>query len=120
MNQIKTFEELKGKTIVDFKTSHEELWLKFSDNSFTALEIQFSIQGFGDTQNSIGVSKYDACKTEEILVDFGIITRQEFLVACDLEEKNDERLRKMMIEEDAKRYEEAELLQLKKLKEKYE
>ncbi len=74
MKQIFNSEELIGKTIEDFYFSEEEeLWIKFTDNSFVVIE----------TDNGIDVKNYVVSKTNSGLVNIGVISQEEYNAALE-------------------------------------
>jgi hypothetical protein len=117
-NEIKKIKDLKGKTISDLKLDGD-LWLKFTDGTFAVLVVNDITEGFGYTRNEVNIYKYGKDKTEETLVDLGIITKKEHEQAIrereiEYKKREDERIAER--EESIRK---SELEQFKKIKSKY-
>jgi hypothetical protein len=119
MKNITKIKDLRGRTIVDTKTYCGDLWLKFSDNSFAVLVVNDITEGFGYRKEEVNLYQYGKDKTEYTLVKIGLITEQEYKIACYEEEKENEKRQQERQEEERKRIEQHELEHLKKLSDKY-
>ena len=118
MEQITDFQGLKGKVISDVKQSGSDLYLRFTDGSFAVMTLEHLSEGF-NTREIVSIDDYKKDKTEETLVELGIITKAEYEEACKeelirYEERCSDREAK-----DLKRQEDAEREMLQKLQTKY-
>jgi hypothetical protein len=118
-NQIKSLINLNGKTIIDVKKHCDDLWLKFSDNTFAVLVINDITKGFGQTKTEIDLDEYSRDKTEYILVELGLISKQEYDEAIEQDKLEEEIYAKKREIEEKERIEKYELEQLEKLLLKY-
>lgn len=119
MNQLLNATEFVGKTIAAVQFSDEEFWIKFTDGSFSVLDIEDRTEGFGHTKNAIVVSDWIKDKTSKELLLLRLITDAEYKAALLEEEKADEKRQQEREEEERKRIEKIEKEQYKKLSEKY-
>lgn len=119
LKEIKELSNLNGKTIVDTKQDCGNLWIKFSDNSFTVLSIIDNTVGFGYKNEEVNIYQYGIDKTEHTLVELGLISESEYKKACEEEELEYKRLDSERSERVNKLNEDAELVELKRLSEKY-
>lgn len=117
---IKNINELKGKTITDVKLYSGELWLKFTDKTFTVLVVNDITEGFEYTKNEVNIYQYDKDNTEHTLVDLGIISEKEYEEACKQEELEYQKRQEERNNQEKERIKNIELEQLEKLKSKYE
>ena len=118
-NEIKNIHELKGKTISDLKLDCSELWLKFTDNTFAVLVVNDITEGFGHTRNEVNINQYSKDKTDHTLVDFGMISQNEYKEACEQEEIEYRKRQEERENQEKERVKNYELEQLEKLKSKY-
>lgn len=118
--QIKKLEELKGKQISNLFIYCDELYLKFSDNTFAVLIPKNITEGFGSAKTEVNIEEYDIDKSNKILVENGIISEEEYLEALKKEEELEKELEEKYKREHQERIEKYELEQLRILKQKYE
>lgn len=119
MEKIDTLEELKGKTIVNIKQDLDDLWITFSDGTFTILTMKDVTEGFGYTKQKIDISVYDPDETSEICLELGLINEEDHKKAV-LKEDEDEKIRLKQREGlEKERIRELELKQFEVLKNKY-
>ncbi len=123
MKQLFEEKELIGKTIAQVlmpKESYQDMWIKFTDNSFAVFDTEDRTEGFGQERRILVISDWEKDNTNEELVELGLITKAEHKYALEEEEK---RYKKERAERDAveqKRIEDYEKEQLAKLKTKYD
>jgi hypothetical protein len=118
-NEIKKIDELKGKTISDFKLDCGDLWLKFTDNTFAVLVVNSITKGFGHTKHEVNINQYGKDNTDNTLVDLGLISETEYKEACEQEEIEYKKRQDERDKEEKERIKKIELEQLEKLKSKY-
>ncbi len=122
MKQLFKQEELIGKTIAQVilpKESYQDMWIKFTDNSFVVFDTEDRTEGFGQERNVINISDSKKDNTSEELVQLGLITKSEYELALQEEEIE---YQKRCAERDAiekKRIEDYEKKQLEILNKKY-
>jgi hypothetical protein len=119
MNQLFKQEDLIGKTISQIHLSSGDLWMKFTDNTFSVFRIEDKSEAFGYTDNVITVSDWIYTNTDKELVVLGLVSERNHKEALAEEEAEYEERRKKREEEDMKRIEQQELEQYKKLAEKF-
>lgn len=118
MNQLFKSEQLIGKTIENIIDGND-MYIKFTDGSFTRLEVKDISVGFESEKYVVAIDDSLVEKTETALFELGIITKDEHIQAIHDE---DERMKKVMAEiekESIELIEQYEREQLKKLQEKY-
>ncbi len=118
-NEINNINEFKGKTISDLKLDCGDLWIKFTDNTFAVLVVNDITEGFGYSRNEVNISQYSKDKTERNLLEFGLISENEFKEACKQEEIEYKKIQDERDAQDKERIKKNELYQLEKLKSKY-
>ncbi len=118
-NEIQNINELKGKTISDLKLDCGDLWLKFTDNTFTVLVVNDITEGFGYTKNEVNINQYSKDNTDHPLVDLGLISENEYKQACEQEEIEYQKRQDERDRQEKERIKKIELEQLEKLKSKY-
>lgn len=118
-NEIKNINELKGKTISDLKLDSGELWLKFTDNTFSVLVVNDITEGFGYTKNEVNINQYSKDNTNHTLVYLKLISESEYNEACDQEEIEYQKRQDERDKQEKERIKNIELEQLEKLKSKY-
>jgi len=118
-NEIKNLAALKGKTIIEVKNEGGELWLKFSDNTFAVMVVNDITESFGYTKTEVNLYKYGKDKTDHILVDFGLISENEYKLACHQEELEFKNRIAERVNAENERLKKYELWQLENLKTKY-
>ena len=118
-NEINNINEFKGKTISDLKLDCGDLWIKFTDNMFAVLIVNDISEGFGYSRNEVNISQYNKDKTERNLVDFGLISQNEYEEACKQEEIEYKKLQDERDMLEKERIKKNELYQFEKLKSKY-
>lgn len=123
LKQIFNHQELIGKTIEQIiipKYSYQDLWIKFTDQSFVVLDVNDVTQGFGQQKEIVNISSYTIDNTNKELIELGLITKEQYNSAIIEEEKihEQERLQRDVLEQ--KRIEDYEKDILSKLKTKYE
>lgn len=118
-NEINNINEFKGKTISDLKLDCGDLWIKFTDNTFAVLIVNDISEGFGYSRNEVNISQYNKDKTERNLVDFGLISQNEYEEACKQEEIEYKKLQDERDMLEKERIKKNELYQFEKLKSKY-
>jgi len=94
MNQILEVKQIVGKTISKIIDGENELFIKFSDDSFCAFGISDVTEGYGYTRNIIEIDDYPKNETCFKLVELGIISEQAYHIACDEQEIKWEQERK--------------------------
>lgn len=119
-NEITKLKDLKGKLIVDVSSKEDELWLKFSDDTFAVLVIRDIIEGFGHTRTKIALNKYGTYKYNPTVLELALISKEEYEKACIEKDKLDEIYRQEQIKAREDWITKLELEQLEKLKSKYE
>ena len=119
MKQLLNATEFVGKTIAAINFSDEEFWIKFTDGTFSVLDIESTHEGFGNNKNSIVVSEWLKDKTSKELLLLGLITDLEYKEALLEEEKVYEKRQQEREKEERKRIEKIEQEQYRKLSEKY-
>ena len=119
MKEIKDFDDLKGKTIIDYVKDGDELWIKYSDDSFSVFVINDITEGFGYRKEEIGLNHYSKNNTDRPLVELGFISEEECESALKQEEIECEKHHKESILKEEKRVEDYEKEQLRILSEKY-
>lgn len=119
-NEISNLNDLKGKTIVDFKLNCGDLWLKFSDNTFGVLVVHDISEPYGYTKNEVNLYEYGKGKTESTLVELGLISKQEYDEACKQQEIEYMERELQYEKERNEKIKQYELEQLEKLKSKYD
>lgn len=118
-NEINNITKLKGKTISDLKLAYDELWLKFTDNTFAVLVVNDITEGFGYARNEVNINQYSKDKTDNTLVDLGLISENEYKEACEQEEIEYQKRQEERENQVKERIKNIELEQLEKLKLKY-
>lgn len=122
MKQLFEQHELIGKTITQIllpEESYQELWIKFSDNSFVVFKEEDRTEGFGQERSVIVISDWEKDNTDEEFVKLGFITQNQYELALEEEEKKYEKERVEREEFEKKRIKEYEKDLLNKLKNKY-
>lgn len=118
-NQISNINELKGKTISDFKLDCGDLWLKFTDNTFVVLVVNDITEGFGYTRNEVNINQYGKDNTDHTLVYLGLISEDEYKEARKQEEIEYQKRQDERDKQEKDRIKIVELEQFEKLKSKY-
>lgn len=122
MKQLFEEKELIGKTIAMVlmpKESYQDMWIKFTDNSFVVIDTEDRTEGFGQERRIRVISDWEKDNTNEELVELGLITKSEYELALYEEEKRYEKERRERDAIEQKRIEDYEKEQLAKLKKKY-
>jgi hypothetical protein len=122
MKQLFEKKELIGKTIAQVlmpKESYQDMWIKFTDNSFAVFDTEDRTEGFGQEKRIRVISDWEKDNTNEELVELGLITKSEHKNALEEEEKIHEKERCERDAIEQKRIEHYEKEQLDKLKTKY-
>lgn len=119
LNQIMDISDMVGKTISATKQDCNDLWIKFTDDSFAVLEVNDTTEGFGYTRTNVDIYKYKKDNTDTPLLDLGLISHKQYKYACDKKEEEYKQYVERSTEENRLRLEKYELEQLKKLNEKY-
>jgi len=111
MKQLFKAEELVGKTIEKFifpEHAYDDLWLKFTDNSFVVIYIKNISRGF-EVKELISISDSEVESSSEELVTLGVITEKQYnkavadeKAAREIQSKQDELIRLQQIEKDEK------------------
>jgi hypothetical protein len=118
-NEIRNIEELKNKTISDFRLDCGDLWLKFSDNTFVVLVVNDITEGYGHTKNEVNISNWSKDKTDPTLFELGLISENEYKQALREEEIEEEKRQQEYDNKEKERIKNYELEQLERLKSKY-
>lgn len=118
-NEIININELKGKTISDLKLDCGDLWLKFTDNTFTVLVVNDITEVFGHPKYEVNINQYGTNKTDHTLIDLGLISKNEYEEACKHEEIEYQKRQEERDNQEKERIKNIELEQLEKLKSKY-
>ncbi len=122
MKQLFEEKELIGKTISMVlmpKESYQDMWIKFTDNSFAVFDTEDRTEGFGQERRIRVISDWEKDNTNEELVELGLITKSQHELALEEEEKRYEKERSERDAVEQKRIEDYEKEQLAKLKTKY-
>ena len=117
--QIKNIEGIVGKTIEKTLLDYSDLYLKFTDSTFTILRIIDDTEGYGYANNHVGVSDWEAKPTDSNLVELGIISKKENEDAIEKQELEYKKMEEFEEAEYKKRIEEQEKKQLEILNKKY-
>lgn len=122
MKQLFNFKDMVNKTIKKSCSgySENELWIRFTDDTFIIIRAINRSEGFGQSYEVIEVDEYPADNTEQSLVDLGFITAKEHDYAIEERDKKYELERQQREKEQEEENKQRELLLLKKLKDKYE
>ncbi len=123
MKQLFEQPELIGKTISQIlipETSYQNLFIKFTDNSFVVFEKEDATNGYGYPREIIIISDMKVDNTYPELVELGLVTKKDYECAIQQEETKyeQEEISKSLNKKISIETEEKELL--KKLKNKYE
>lgn len=122
MKQLFKQEELIGKTIAKVlmpKKSYQDIWIKFTDNSFIVFNTEDTTVGFGQERNVYVISDQVKDNTSEELVEIGLITNTQHKLALQEQEERYEMQRRLQDAIEKKRIEDNEREQLNKLIIKY-
>lgn len=122
MKQLFEQKELIGKTIAQVlmpKESYQDMWIKFTDNSFAVFDTEDRTEGFGYEKRVRVICEWEKDNTDEELVELGLITKDEHELALEDEDKKYEKERSERDAIEQKRIENLEKEQLAKLKTKY-
>jgi hypothetical protein len=122
MKQLFKQEELIGKTISQVlipTERYQDMWIKFTDNSFVIFDTEDRTEGFGQEMNICVISNYKKDNTNKELVELGLITKAEYKLALKEEEERYENERHERDTLEQKRIEEFEKEQFFKIKNKY-
>ena len=120
MKQLLTEEELIGKTIAAIVTAgNGDMWIRFTDNSFTVLHYEERSNKFGDTWVSVVVSEYAVSISSKELHLLGFFTEEEYLKIVEEEKIKHEIRLKEHQERLLKEKEDEELRQYKLLHQKF-
>lgn len=122
MKQLFNFKDMVNKTIKKSCTgySENELWIRFTDDTFIIIRAISRSEGFGHSYDVIEVDEYPAGNTEHSLVDLGLITTAEYNYAIEERDRKYELERQKREQEQQEENTERERQLLKKLKQKYE
>ena len=94
MKQLFEEKELVGKTIARVlmpKETYQDMWIKFTDNSFAVFDTQDRTEGFGQERRIRVISDWKKDNTNEELVELGLITRSEYELALAEEDRKYEK-----------------------------
>lgn len=120
MKQLLTEEELVGKTIAAIVTAGDgDMWIRFTDNSFTVLDYSEKSNKFGDTWEAVVVSEYDVSISSKELYLLGFFTKEEYLKIIEEEKRKHETRLTEHQERLLKEKEEEELRQYRLLHQKF-
>lgn len=117
--EITNLQDLKGKTIADFKLSNGDLWLKFTDSTLAVLVVNDITEGFGYPRHEVSLRQYGISATDHELVELGIILEKEYLDACEQSELADQKRQSELHNRQQELVKSVELDQLSKLRAKY-
>ena len=123
MKQLFEQKDLIGKTIAQVlmpKESYQDMWIKFTDNSFAVFDTEDRTEGFGQEKCIRVISDWKKDNTNEELVELGLITKSQHELALEEKEKRHEKERSERYAVEQKRIEDYEREQLAKLKTKYD
>lgn len=121
MKQIFNHKELLGKTISQVlmpEDYFEDMWIKFTDNSFVVLKTNNLSVGFEQDKYTLTICEYNKDNTNEELLKLGLITKQEHNLAVqeqDIKYENERKEREFRINQEIER-QEIELLNKLKAK----
>lgn len=122
MKQLFKQEELIGKTIAQIilpKESYQDMWIKFTDNSFVTFDIEDISKPYGYEQKIIVISDLISDNSCEELVELKIISQEDYELSL---KKDEEDYQKEVVErelQEKKRIEDYEKKQLEMLNKKY-
>lgn len=122
LKQIFNHKELLGKTISQVlmpEDYFEDMWIKFTDNSFVVLNTNNLSVGFEQDKYALTICEYNKDNTDEELVKLGLITEHEHNLAVqeqDIKYENERKEREIKMN---KEIEKQEIKILKELKDKY-
>ena len=119
MNQITTQNGLVGKTIEGVISDGRDLFIKFTDKSFTIIKSDSNTEGFGYTTYYAAIDKYPCDKSEVALVKLGIISEKERKEFNTQKELEDEKRHEAYRQEQLEREKAYELEKYKELSKKY-
>ena len=121
MEQLFKQEDLIGKTITQTIMCDDEVWIKFTDESFVVIDIKTEYgPGFGGYNHQrVVISECEMTNTSQPLVDLGLITKKDYDFAWEQEEIKTQARIKERDEEMKKDIEIHEREQLKELELKY-
>jgi len=121
MKQLFKKEELIGKTIKKILyPCGGELWMSFTDDSFICFRSHAESSGFGYQSEFISIEDFTFDNACHELVELELITRTDYEIAIEEEDKKYEKIRQEKEIEEKKRNEDEELKLLSELKKKYE
>lgn len=122
MNELKQIikeKDLEGKTITKVYKD-DELWLRFSDDSFAVLKVNDISEPYGYTRTEVSVEDYFKGKSDYSLVELGLVTEKEYHKACKEREIEFQKSHEESERKRKKRLEEREMKELQRLANKYE
>lgn len=119
MKQIFNKEELINKTIAATENDGDEMYIKFTDNSFVVLKHSYTGSGFGYNEYKIVISDYPEEKTNDILLNLGIVSQKEYDKACLLAEEEEQKRIEAYYEKEKQQQLEYEKKVYEELKEKF-
>jgi hypothetical protein len=120
MKQIMNKKDLIGKTIKNYYESFDDLWIRFTDDSFVIFRCEDKTDGFDQTHYICNIFDYEVDNTYEPLVNLGLISENEYNIACEEEDRiSEERMRLREMENEIQERE-REIKLLEELKMKYE
>jgi len=120
MKQIIIKKDLIGKTIKNYYESFDDLWIRFTDDSFVIFRCEDKTDGFDQTHYICNIFDYEVDNTYEPLVELGLISESDYEIACEDEERRFYEKRKQREIENEIQDRERELKLLEELKIKYE
>ena len=121
MKQIMNKKDLIGKTIKRYYESNDDFfWIRFTDDSFVIFRSEDITEGFGQTHHICNIFDYEVDNTYRPLVNLGLISENEYEIACEDEERRFYEKRKQREIENEIQDRERELKLLEELKIKYE
>ncbi len=120
MNQLVKHSELIGKTISQLLNSGNDIWIKFTDDSFVIFDTDNYSSGFSYDNDVRVICDDIKDNTSMELVELGLITKIQYEIALKEEEDRHEQERLKRDLEYKNKIEEQEKELLNKLKNKYE
>jgi len=119
MKQIMRKKDLISKTIKRYYQNDDFFWIRFTDDSFVIFKSEDKTDGFGYPHFICDIFDYEVDNTYEPLVELGLITENEYDMACEEEDRISEERRKLREMENEIQETERELKLLEELKMKY-
>jgi hypothetical protein len=86
--QLKKFDDLIGKTICNYHLDGDEIYFRFTDDTFAVIEMDDISSPYGHgPKYEAKISTHNTSETDEALVELGIITEGQYREACRKQEE---------------------------------